>query len=73
MKFCFYKDIIVVSMKRSKIDEGDREILMCIYAFGSHESAANAGKTAAELLKEYCQAEIIGEKLIWKEENQCEI
>lgn len=59
--------------QRSKIDEGDREILMCIYAFGSHESAENAGRTAAELLKEYCQAQIIGEKLIWKEENQCEI
>ena len=50
-----------------------REILMCIYAFGSHESAENAGKTARGLLEKYCGAEVIGEKLIWAKENTCEI
>lgn len=59
--------------ERCKINEGDREILMCIYVFGRHENAAEAEKTAVELLKEYCAAEIIGEKLIWAEDNTCEI
>lgn len=59
--------------ERCKINEGEREILMCIYAFGSHESAKAAGKTARELLEEYCAAEVIGEKLIWSGENSCEI
>ena len=59
--------------ERCKINEGEREILMCIYAFGSHESAENAGKTARGLLEKYCGAEVIGEKLIWAEENVCEI
>lgn len=59
--------------ERCKINEGEREILMCIYAFGSHESAENAGKTARGLLEKYCGAEVIGEKLIWAKENTCEI
>ena len=59
--------------ERCKINEGHREILMCIYAFGSHEKAIETGAKARELLAKYCAAEIIGEKLIWAEENSCEI
>ena len=59
--------------ERCKINEGEREILMCIYAFGSHESAENAGKTARSFLEKYCGAKVIGEKLIWAKENTCEI
>lgn len=59
--------------QRSKIDEGEREILMCIYAFGSHENAEKVGQAAAELLEKYCYGRILGQKLIWKGENQCEI
>lgn len=59
--------------ERCKITEGEREILMCIYAFGEHSKALEAADKAKELLIKYCGGKDIKEKLIWAEAISAEL